>query len=185
MIKIRSKSNNINLIYALLPYYLHILFSFVKKSLERVCQNLKQQGQITSYDEPTIKGAFSKEKLQREIEWQRIHPGMDALLSHRKNYTAEIERDDDGEDDVDVDDDVVMIDSDEDSKIVPKKRGASATTTKTTVKRGASTVTARGITRGRGRGRGTSTPSLSMTTEASLSSSNTSTASKWPPRRAN
>lgn len=158
-------------------YLLYFIFSFVKKSLERVCQNLKQQNQITSYDEPTIKGAFSKEKLQREIEWQRIHPGMDALLSHRKNYTATIERDDDdGEDD--FDEDVAMIDSDEESKIVPKKRGAS-------VKRGSSTAAARGTTRGRGRGRGTSTPSLSMTTEASAPPSNTSTTSKWPPRRAN
>jgi hypothetical protein len=158
-----------------------LLFSFVKKSLERICTSLQKQGTISSFDESTLKGAISKEKLQREIEWQRLHPGMDALLSHRKTNYAE--RQDDDEIDEENSGSVV-IDSDEDMKmaaLVPKKRGTSSSSTTATAKR-ATTTSTRG--RGRARGRGSSASVLSMSTDAPPSLPSTpSAASRWPPRR--
>ncbi len=112
--------------------------------------------------------------MQREIEWQILHPGMDALLSHRsKTNYADKEKDEsdfsDGGDDYNNDSDVEMISA-------PKKRGSASATT-TSVKRTA------GATRGRGRGRGTSTAALSMTTDIPSTPSTPSIAPRWPPRR--
>lgn len=171
MIKILSKSNNI--LFYLVSYR---FFSFVKKSLERICTSLQKQGIISSFDESTLKGAISKEKMQREIEWQRLHPGMDALLSHRKtNYVERKEEEDDDENSG-----AFTVDSDEEMEIVsaPKKRG-NISNSSATAKRTTATST-RG--RGRGRGRGASTPALSMTTD-SVPSTPSSAAPRWPPRR--
>ena len=166
-----------------------VFFSFVKKSLDRICSTLQQQGTISSFDEPTLKGAFSKEKMQREIEWQRLHPGMDALLSHRsKTPKYEDETKDKGEEDDDEDENSNHLDSDEDNfgdergnTMIPKKR-ASSSTTAAVSKRAVSSTT-----RGRGRGRGrASAPAaaLSMTSETINSNSTTpASVSKWPPRR--
>lgn len=146
--------------------------SFVKKSLERICSTLQKQGTISSFDEPTLKGAISKEKMQREIEWQRLHPGMDALLSHRK--TSYVDRVDEGEDEENFEDNAASdFDEDMDSVSLPKKRGAAAAKKSTPSTRG----------RGRGRGRGASTPSLSMSTGAPASTSSAAAAPRWPPRR--
>jgi hypothetical protein len=160
-----------------------LLFSFVKKSLERICTSLQKQGTISSFDESTLKGAISKEKLQREIEWQRLHPGMDALLSHRKTNYAERQDDDEIEEENENSGSVV-INSDEDMEmaaLVPKKRGTSSSSTTATAKR-ATTTSTRG--RGRARGRGSSASVLSMSTDAPPSLPSTpSAASRWPPRR--
>ena len=114
--------------------------------------------------------------MQREIEWQRLHPGMDALLSHRsKNVTERAEL-------VDEEDDSIRSDSDSefDDETIPKKRGAS-TTSAAVSKRAAATTTTRG--RGRGRGRA-SAPALSMTSDNTVNTNATApSASKWPPRR--
>lgn len=112
--------------------------------------------------------------MQREIEWQRLHPGMDALLSLRSknNYVDKENEDSEGSDnggDYNDDSDVEMI-------AAPKKRGSTAAAT-TTVKR------ATGTTRGRGRGRGTATSALSMTTDLPQTPSTPSIAPRWPPRR--
>lgn len=160
-------------------------YSFVKKSLERICANLQQRGAISSFDEPTLKGAFSKEKMQREIEWQRLHPGMDALLSHRSKHPITQKENNDI---ADEDNEPKLIDSDydddkfeEEELSVPKKRGSSSTTVALPKQ------ATRG--RGRGRGRGFSAPvaaSLSMTSEAkSIKGSTTDgpSTSRWPPRR--
>ena len=155
-------------------------FSFVKKSLERICTSLQKQGTISSFDESTLKGAISKEKMQREIEWQRLHPGMDAILSHRKtNY---VEREDYNDEDADNNSGTLAIDSGDDMEMemvsAPKKRGAAAVSTAAAAKR-ATINSTRG--RGRGKGRGTSTPVLSMTTD--VPPSTPSAVSRWPPRR--
>lgn len=123
-----------------------------------------------------MKGAISREKLQREIEWQRLHPGMDALLSHRRtNYVESNEASDD-----EVENEVACndISVDEDGFTVPQKRPSNAS------KRG----TTAGRSRGRGRGRGTSAAaaasSLLMSTEPAKSiQPPASSTSKWPPRR--
>lgn len=174
MIKIQSKSKNI--LFYLVTYH---FFSFVKKSLERICTSLQKQGTISSFDESTLKGAISKEKMQREIEWQRLHPGMDALLSHRKtNYIERKEEEE--EENEDVNSGAFTVDSDDEMEIVsaPKKRGTTSTSS-STAKRTTTTST-RG--RGRGRGRGASTPALSMTTD-SVPSTPSAAAPRWPPRR--
>lgn len=138
--------------------------------MERICVSLQRQGTISSFDESTLKGAISKEKMQREIEWQRLHPGMDALLAHRKTNYEEKENGDDGEEDSDA------AFTDEEMISVPKKRGSTA------VKRGsAATPATRG--RGRGRGRGASSATLSMTTDAPQMPSSAPIAPRWPPRR--
>lgn len=148
-------------------FILSFVFSFVKKSLERICSTLQQQGTISSFDEPTLKGAFSKEKLQREIEWQRLHPGMDAVLSHRRmNYTEKENVKDDDSDDFNRGQDYESIDSDEDKPVVPKKRGTASS----------------GRGRGRGRGRGSSTPTTTTESTPALTMSSGS-GSRWPPRR--
>lgn len=176
MIKIQSKSNNI--LFYLVTYR---FFSFVKKSLERICTSLQKQGTISSFDESTLKGAISKEKMQREIEWQRLHPGMDALLSHRKTNYAEREEEDDNNNNNDDDNSgAFTVNSDEEMEIVsvPKKRGTTSTSSATSKR--TTTTSTRG--RGRGRGRGASTPALSMTTD-SVPSTPSSAAPRWPPRR--
>jgi hypothetical protein len=160
-----------------------LFFSFVKKSLERICTSLQKQGTISSFDESTLKGAISKEKMQREIEWQRLHPGMDALLSHRKTNYAEKE-DDDESGEENENSGAFVIDSDDEMEMaasMPKKRGTSSYSTSATAKR-ATTTSTRG--RGRARGRGASAPALSMSTDAPPSLPSTpSAASRWPPRR--
>ena len=118
--------------------------------------------------------------MQREIEWQRLHPGMDAILSHRKtNY---VEREDYNDEDADNNSGTLAIDSGDDMEMemvsAPKKRGAAAVSTAAAAKR-ATINSTRG--RGRGKGRGASTPVLSMTTDASPSAP--SAVSRWPPRR--
>ncbi len=147
-----------------------VLFRFVKKSLESVCTNL-QTRVLTSLDDQTLRGEFEREKQLREAEWQRLHPGMDALLSHRRAYTEADENQSEAE---------ANNSEDYEEARPPVKR------------RGASTAAARGG-RGRGRGRGASTsaaaatsatmapPPLAFTTDPAPAS--TQTASRWPQRR--
>lgn len=155
-----------------------ICFSFVKKSLDRVCSNLQRQGTVSSYDVSTLKGAISKDKMEREMEWQRLHPGMDALLSHKRIASLQDEKENDKDQDDDDDDDDV---TDEDMNVkAPKKRTAS------TVKRATASTTARGRGRG-GRGRGASN-GLAMSsgpieTNNEPPPSPASNSARWPPRR--
>jgi hypothetical protein len=101
------------------------------------------------------------------MEWQRLHPGIDAILSHRKsNYTEKLKESDDEGNDSSIDSsDENTVDN---NKSVPKKRNAP-------VKK---TVAIRG-----GRGRGTTAPTLSMYTDPSMAPSFApSSSAKWPPR---
>jgi len=143
--------------------------SFVKASLNRTCTILQNRA-VRAFDEESLKLEIEKEKLQREMEWRRLHPDMDALLSHRMAY-ADVRNDTSGND-KESSPECSLNDSDLEelgSVSVPQKRTAAAP-------RGG---------RGRGRGRGKSS-AVSGEAFSSLPMSSAApppAQSRWPSRR--
>lgn len=146
---------------------------FVKKSLERVCTNLQSRA-LASLDDQTLRSEFEREKQQREAEWQRLHPGMDAFLSHRRAYE---ERNENDESDTEANNSMNEEEFEAAARLPGKRRAAT-------------TASTRGRSRGRGRGSSAAAAPaalplhLSTDPSASVAASFTPhTASRWPPRR--
>jgi double-strand break repair protein MRE11 len=64
---------------------------FIKSSLIRVVGSLKERPEIGGLERATLNDEFERTKKLREDEWERLHPGMDALFISRttksENFT--------------------------------------------------------------------------------------------------
>jgi double-strand break repair protein MRE11 len=147
---------------------------FVKKSLERVCSSLQSRS-VRAFDDASLRTEIEREKLQRELEWQRLHPGMGSASAHRLVHAERIEEEEK---------DAVLAVDDEDFESVASAPNASR-------RRAPSANSSRGTGRGRAPPSVNANSATNPGTSSNLSSlvmeskpvPSTLPASRWPPRR--
>lgn len=77
-----------------------VIDTFVRQSLERICLDVTE-GSV-ALEETVLRTEIERSRQKREEEWHRMHPGIDAVLSHKakvisKDSQSDDENDDDGE----------------------------------------------------------------------------------------